>query len=151
VTATCDTAHVDLVKSLGTDRVIDRTVEDFTQDPQRSDVVFDAVGKGSFRSCRHLLRPRGIYLCCDLGAYAQNPPLALTTRPLPGRRVMLPPGRKRDSAAIQHIAELLHTGAFRPVIDRSGRPALVAAALAAASASLARKRRLAERARGDVW
>jgi len=46
-------------------------------------------------------------------------PLALTTRLLPGRRVMLPLGRKRDSAAIQHMADLLQTGAFRPVIDRS--------------------------------
>jgi NADPH:quinone reductase-like Zn-dependent oxidoreductase len=119
VTATCDTAHADLVKSLGAERVIDRTAEDFTQDPQRYDVVFDAVGKSSFRSCRHLLRPRGIYLSSDLGAYAQNPPLALTTPLLPGRRVMLPLGRKRDAAAIQHIAELLRTGAFRPVIDRS--------------------------------
>jgi len=119
VTATCDTAHVDLVNSLGADRVIDRTLEDFTQDRQRYDVVFDSVGKSSFGACRHLLRPRGVYLSSDLGPHAQNLPLALITRLRPGRRVMLPIGRRRDSAAIQHIAKLLHIGALRPVIDRS--------------------------------
>jgi NADPH:quinone reductase-like Zn-dependent oxidoreductase len=119
VTATCDTAHLDLVRGLGADRVIDRTVEDFTQDTHTYDVVFDAVGKSSFRRCRRLLRPRGRYLSSDLGPYAQNPPLALATRLLPGRRVQLPIARKRDRAAVQYIAELLSSGAFRPVIDRS--------------------------------
>jgi len=44
VTAVCDTEHVELVRGLGADRVVDRTAEDFTKDDQTHDVVFDAVG-----------------------------------------------------------------------------------------------------------
>ena len=49
VTAVCDTAHLELVRGLGAERVIDRTAEDFTQDEQTYHVVFDAVGKSSVR------------------------------------------------------------------------------------------------------
>jgi threonine dehydrogenase-like Zn-dependent dehydrogenase len=59
VTAVCDTTHLELVRGLGAERVIDRNVEDFTQDDQTYDVVFDAVGKSSFGRCRRLLEPRG--------------------------------------------------------------------------------------------
>src|SRR5208337_4812971 len=48
VTAVCGAPHVELVRGLGTDRVIDNTAEDFTRDEQTYDVVFDAVGKSSF-------------------------------------------------------------------------------------------------------
>ena len=47
-TAGCDTEHMELVRALGADRVIDYTAEDFTKDGQTYDVVFDAVGKSSF-------------------------------------------------------------------------------------------------------
>ena len=67
VTAVCATANVELVRGLGADRVIDYMVEDFTQDDQRYDVVFDAAGKSSFGRCKQLLKPRGIYLSTGLG------------------------------------------------------------------------------------
>jgi NADPH:quinone reductase-like Zn-dependent oxidoreductase len=62
VTAVCDTKHVELVRGLGADRVIDYTAEDFTKDTQTYDVVLDAVGKSSFGRCKRLLKPGGIYL-----------------------------------------------------------------------------------------
>ncbi|MEQ1901917.1 MAG: NAD(P)-dependent alcohol dehydrogenase, partial [Devosia sp.] len=52
VTATCSTRHVDLVRSLGADEVIDRTVHDFTEAVAAYDVIFDAAGKSSFSACR---------------------------------------------------------------------------------------------------
>jgi NADPH:quinone reductase-like Zn-dependent oxidoreductase len=55
ITAVADTEHLELVRGLGAGRVIDRTVEDFTQDDQAYDVVFDAVGKSSFGRCKRLL------------------------------------------------------------------------------------------------
>jgi NADPH:quinone reductase-like Zn-dependent oxidoreductase len=58
VTAVCDTTHLQLVRDLGAERVIDRTAEDFTQDDQTYDVVIDAVGKSSFGRCRRLLGPQ---------------------------------------------------------------------------------------------
>jgi len=54
VTAVCNTKNVALVKSLGVDEVIDYTKEDFTKNGQTYDVVFDAVGKSSFRRCKAL-------------------------------------------------------------------------------------------------
>jgi NADPH:quinone reductase-like Zn-dependent oxidoreductase len=62
VTAVCSGANVDLVKSLGADRVIDYTKEDFTSRANTYDLIFDIVGATSFRRCRHALKPHGIFL-----------------------------------------------------------------------------------------
>ena len=57
VTAVCNTKNVELVRSLGADVVVDYTQEDFTRNGETYDVVFDAVGKTSFRRCRRSLNP----------------------------------------------------------------------------------------------
>lgn len=118
VTAVCDTAHLELVCSLGAERVIDRTVEDFTQDGQTYDAVFDAVGKSSFGRCRRLLEPRGVYMATDLGTGGQNPFLALVTPLLPGKSVLFALPR-HDQAMMNDFKDLMESGLFRPVIDRS--------------------------------
>jgi NADPH:quinone reductase-like Zn-dependent oxidoreductase len=117
VTAVCDTEHLELVRGLGADRVIDYTADDFTKDEQRYDVVLDAVGKSSFGRCKRLLKPGGIYLSSDLGPLAQNPILALITPLLRGRRVGFPIPRD-DQEMARYFKGLLESGAFRPVIDR---------------------------------
>jgi NADPH:quinone reductase-like Zn-dependent oxidoreductase len=118
VTAVSDTTHLELVRRLGAERVIDRTVADFTQDVQTYDVVFDAVGKSSFGRCRRLLEPRGAYLSTDLGPGAQNPFLALVTPVLPGKSVLFGFPR-HDQAMMNYFKGLMESGLFRPVIDRS--------------------------------
>jgi NADPH:quinone reductase-like Zn-dependent oxidoreductase len=119
VTATCSTAHQDLVAGLGAARVIDYTAEDFTRDAERYDLVLDAVGKSSFARCRRLLRPRGIFLSSDLGPLSQNPVMALVTPLFGGRRVMFPIPVQRDPAAVmRHLKDLMESGAFKPLIDR---------------------------------
>ena len=80
VTAVCNTKNVDLVRSLGADEVIDYTQEDFTRNGETYDVVFDAVGKHSFRRCRRSLKPGGSFIETDLGYMWHVPPLALLTR-----------------------------------------------------------------------
>ena len=117
VTAVCRTEHLELVRGLGADRVIDYTVEDFTKDGQTYDVVVDAVGKSSFGRCRRLLKPRGIYLSTDLGPLSQNPILALVTPLFGGKRVMFPIPRE-DRGIVGHLKELIESGEFRPLIDR---------------------------------
>jgi NADPH:quinone reductase-like Zn-dependent oxidoreductase len=117
VTAVCGTEHVELVKGLGADRVIDYTAEDFTKYTQSYDVVLDAVGKSSFGRCKRLLKPRGIYLSSDLGPLSQNPILALITPLLRGRKVLFPIPRDNQEMA-RYFKELLESGAFRPLIDR---------------------------------
>jgi NADPH:quinone reductase-like Zn-dependent oxidoreductase len=118
VTAVCGTEHVELVRSLGAERVVDYQREDYTRDEQRYDAVFDAVGKTTFWRCRHLLVPRGVYLSSELGPGAQNPVLSLVTPLLRGRRVRFPLPSQNQPMVLR-LAQLLEDGAFRPVIDRT--------------------------------
>jgi NADPH:quinone reductase-like Zn-dependent oxidoreductase len=62
VTGVCSTANIELVKSLGADRVIDYAKENVTQNGQIYDVVFDAVGKFSSSEGKSLLKENGIFL-----------------------------------------------------------------------------------------
>jgi NADPH:quinone reductase-like Zn-dependent oxidoreductase len=117
VTATCGPEHLELVKGLGADRVIDYTAQDFTRDTQRYDVVLDAVGKSSFLRCRRLLKPHGVYLSSEFGPLAQNLVLALVTPVLRGRKAMLNIARD-DPRMARYLREVLESGAFRPLIDR---------------------------------
>src|SRR6266511_2756450 len=66
VTAVGNTKNLDLVRSLGADKVIDYLHEDFTKNDETYDVIFDAVGKHLFWLCRHSLKPGGIYVDTDL-------------------------------------------------------------------------------------
>ena len=114
VTAVCGTENMALVKSLGADRVVDYLTEDFTKDRQRYDLVLDAVGKSSFRRCRRLLKPGGIYTSSDgwLNLF-----LAPITPLFRGRKVVfvLP---HRDPEAVRYLKGLIESGEFKPVIDR---------------------------------
>ena len=118
VTAVCDTKDVELVRSLGAQDVIDRLREDFTTNGQTYDVIFDAVGKHSFRRCRRSLNPGGVYVTMDLGFMYHVPLVALATRFVGSRRAKLGIGRyiKEDLLLVK---ELVEQGKYRPVIDRS--------------------------------
>ena len=118
VTAVCDTKNTGLVQSLGADVVIDYLNEDFTTLNTRFDVVFDAVGKSSFRKCLPLLKKGGIYMSTELGYMAQNPFLALIT-PLFGGKKLLFPMPSISKKDVEFLKELVANGRFRPVIDRS--------------------------------
>ncbi len=118
VTAVCAGEHAELVQSLGADRVIDYTAEDFTKDARTYDVVLDAVGKSSFGRCKRLLKPGGIYLSSDLGPLSQNPILALITSRFGGKKVMFPIPPKYDQKRVEHFKQMLESGEFKPVVDR---------------------------------
>ena len=107
-----------MVGSLGADRVIDYTAQDFTRDDQTYDVVLDAVGRSSFGRCRRLLRPKGLYLSTDLGPLSQNPALALVTPLFGGRTVRFPIPGRHDQERVRYFQKLIESGAFRPLIDR---------------------------------
>jgi NADPH:quinone reductase-like Zn-dependent oxidoreductase len=118
ITAVCDTKALELVRSLGADTVIDYTQEDFTTNGETYDVVFDSVGKHSFRRCRHSLKPGGIYIETDLGFMWHVPILALSTRWVGDKRVTLPIPKysKKD---VLFVKELIEAGKYRAVIDRT--------------------------------
>jgi NADPH:quinone reductase-like Zn-dependent oxidoreductase len=117
VTAVCDTKDVDLVRSLGARDVVDRLREDFTKNGRTYDVIFDAVGKHSFRRCRRSLKPRGLYITMDLGFMYHVPLLALVTRFVGSRRARVGIGRYRKDDLLL-VKELVDAGKYRPVIDR---------------------------------
>ena len=62
ITGVCSAGNFELVKSLGADKVIDYTQDDFTQNGETYDIIFDTVGKRSFSECKNSLTPRGVYL-----------------------------------------------------------------------------------------
>lgn len=117
VTAVCNTKNVELVKSLGADKVIDYTEEDFTKNGQEYDFVFDAVGKSSFGACKKLLKPGVIYCSTELGFLWQNPFLALWTSKFGNKKVIFPIPKDSKENMI-FFKELIEAGKFKSVIDR---------------------------------
>jgi NADPH:quinone reductase-like Zn-dependent oxidoreductase len=118
LTAVGDTARVELMASLGADRVIDYTREDFTAEGPVYDLVFDAVGKRSYRTCKPLLKPGATYMTTDLGYLWHVPPLALASRVVGPHRIRLPIPRYRREQVLQ-VKELIEAGEYRAVVDRT--------------------------------
>ena len=118
VTAVGNGRNLDLLRSLGAERVIDYEREDFTRSGEVYDFVFDAVGKTTFGACKPLLAPRGVFSSTDLGPGLQNVVLPLLTPVLGGRRAVFPfpVDRKAFLAVMGPLVEAHH---FRPVIDRT--------------------------------
>ena len=73
VTGVCSTRNVDLVKSIGADRVIDYTREDFTKSDQRYDMIYDLVGNHSFSERRQILAPNGFCVLAGMGGAGLHP------------------------------------------------------------------------------
>ncbi|MFC2071818.1 NAD(P)-dependent alcohol dehydrogenase [Chloroflexota bacterium] len=121
VTAVCNTENIELVKSLGANKVIDYTKEDFTKDKEKYNFVFDAVGKSSFAKCKPLLQSGGIYISSDLGYMAQNIFLPLITpiiKPMIGNKKTVFPIPTDIRGSILLIKKLMEQGKFKAVIDR---------------------------------
>jgi NADPH:quinone reductase-like Zn-dependent oxidoreductase len=116
VTAVCGTRNLELVSSLGADRVVDYTQEDFTKNGKTYDVIFDAVGKHSFGRCRGSLARGGSYLATD---GLRNLFLAQWTARFGDKRVLfsIPPRYTKQDILL--LKELIETGRYRAVVDRS--------------------------------
>ncbi len=115
VTGVCSTANVELVKSLGADRVIDYTKEDFTRSGETYDIIFDTVGKSSLTESLRSLKKGGSYLQPAVG-----PGLLIRT---------LWAAKRSGKAAVGgtafpkvedliYLNELVEAGKIKPVIDR---------------------------------
>jgi NADPH:quinone reductase-like Zn-dependent oxidoreductase len=115
VTAVCNTKNVELVRSLGADRVIDYTREDFTKNGQTYDVIFDAVGKHSFNQSKDSLKPGGVYVATD--GY-RNMLLALWTSRIGTRKVLFPIPPQYTQKTVLFIKKIIEAGKFRAVVDR---------------------------------
>jgi len=118
ITATCNTKNVQLIKSLGADKIYDYTKEDFSGTNEKYDFIFDAVGKSTFGICKPLLKEKGIYISSELGPYSQNLFYALTTSFSINKKVIFPIPYDTKKT-IPYIMDLLSNEKFTPVIDRN--------------------------------
>jgi len=116
VTGVCSTTNLELVQSIGADRVIDYTKEDFTKEGQTYDIIFDAVGKRSFSQCKSSLKQRGIYL----STIATIPLLLqmLWTSKIGDKKAKfgMPPCSTRE---LDFLKDVIEAGRMRTVIDRT--------------------------------
>ena len=115
VTGVCSSANVEMVKSLGADKVIDYTQEDFAASGETYDVVFDVVSKTSYARCKDLLKKNGLYL-------AALPTLAIVlqtvwTSMVGGKKVKFgdAAGKAENLVLLRELAE---AGKLRSVIDK---------------------------------
>ena len=120
VTGVCSTTNLEMVKSLGADKVIDYTKEDFTITGQTYDIIFDTVGKTSFSRCKKSLNPKGIFL--EAVIVLSILPRVLWTSMIGGKKLIieaagLRPGSERTKDLI-FLKELIEAGKIKPVIDR---------------------------------
>ena len=119
VTAVVATQHLDLVRTIGADRAVDYTAEDFTQIGETFDCVLDAVGKTTYFRCRRLLKPEGVFAATDLGPWCQNPLLVIWSLITGSHRVIFPlPQSSKAKAFVEFLKTIMEAGEFRPIIDR---------------------------------
>ncbi|MGF2039925.1 MAG: NAD(P)-dependent alcohol dehydrogenase [Nostoc sp. CmiVER01] len=116
VTGVSSTKNLDLVKSLGADRVIDYTQQDFAEDTAQYDIIFDAVGKRSLSQTKRVLKSNGIYITT-----LPSPEVLLEsvlTAFLPGQKAKFF-FEKPNTKDLLFLKELIEAGKIRVVIDRT--------------------------------
>ncbi len=118
VTAVGNTKNIELIKSLGADKIYNYEKEDFTEiDDEKYDFILDAVGKSSFGACKKLLAPKGIYISSELGPGAENLYLPLITKLKGGKRVIFPIP-SNCTRTLNSMNALLEQNKFKSVIDK---------------------------------
>jgi NADPH:quinone reductase-like Zn-dependent oxidoreductase len=125
VTGVCGTRNVEMVRSLGADRVIDYVQEDFTRSDGRFDVIFDLVGNQPLNAIRRALSPRGIFVGCG-GGGPDRPGSELLAAML-GRAIAAPFSSQKLTGVLAKIntedlnvlARMLSSGAVKPFLSRS--------------------------------
>src|SRR5437667_466395 len=137
VTGVCSTRNVDLVKSLGADRVIDYTKEDFTKTDQRYDMIYDLVGNHSFSERRNILKPNGICVLAGVGGAGLHPGMwgrvlgnfatAFKSNFTSQKFVTYIAKLTKDDLNV--LRDLMQSGKVAPVIDRTYKMSETQAAL----------------------
>jgi len=116
VTGVCSTANIELVKSLGADKVIDYTKENFTQNGQSYDIIFDTTGKSPFSGCLKSLKQNGIYLRAVHMTLSSNV-RGLWTSMTSSKKVIGGVATELKENLV-FLRELIEAGRLKPVLDR---------------------------------
>ena len=115
VTGVCSTTNLELVKSLGADKVIDYTKEDFTASGASYDLIFDAVSKASVSKCKGALSPEGIYI----GTFPSlNIVLQMVLTSMVGTKKVIFSVNEEKAEDLVFLKELIEDGKIKPVIDK---------------------------------
>lgn len=115
VTGVCGTPRLGLVKSLGADKVIDYTQDDFTKNGETYDLIFDILNKSSFSHCKNSLKPNGIYL---LASFKTKQLLQmLWTKIIGGKRVKCALSVEKPDDLV-FIKDLVEAGKLKTVVDK---------------------------------
>lgn len=115
VTGVCSTSNLELVKSLGANKVIDYTAEDFANIDETYDVIFEAVNKSSFSVCIKLLKKNGTYInVTDPLPNAQM----LWTKMTTNKKLLLSRNSPESSEALNFLKELVEVGKLKVLVDR---------------------------------
>ncbi len=115
ITGVCSTTNLEMVKSLGADKVIDYTQEDFTQNGETYDVIFDVVSKSSFSRCKSSLKQGGLYLATVPSMATM---LQMMWTSMVGSKKVKSGGAEVSVDNIVFLKELIEAGKIKPVIDR---------------------------------
>lgn len=116
VTGVCGAASSGFVKSIGADKVIDYRKEDFTKNGEHYDLIFDVLGKGTFSTCKPSLAPNGVYFSVSFKFWKLLQ--MLWTAITGGKKVMCALANATQEDLV-FIKELIETGKFRSIIDKS--------------------------------
>jgi NADPH:quinone reductase-like Zn-dependent oxidoreductase len=115
VTGVCSTPRLEMVKALGADRVVDYTQQDFTQQGETYDLIFDILGKSSFARCRDALKPNGIYL---LASFKTPQLLQMLWTSLRGGKKVICALASEKAEDLAFLKELAEAGKYRSIVDR---------------------------------
>ncbi|WP_059173391.1 NAD(P)-dependent alcohol dehydrogenase [Bacillus sp. FJAT-27445] len=115
VTGVCSTTNTALVKSIGADKVIDYTKEDFSNKGESYDVIFDTVGKSSFSACMRSLKKDGTYI--NIAVVLPNVRM-LWTKLTSSKKFIFGQNSPETPEALEYLKELVETGQLKVVIDR---------------------------------
>lgn len=115
VTAVCSTSKMDFVKALGADKVIDYTREDFTQNGETYDLIFDILGRSSFSRCKNSLKPNGRYL---LASFKLKQVFQMLWTSRFGTKKVICAFSNESLADLTTIKELVEAGKIKSIIDR---------------------------------
>jgi len=117
VTGVCGTPRLEFVKSLGADKVIDYTKEDFTQNGETYDLIFDILGRSSFSRLKRSLKPDGIYL---LASYKMKALFQMLWTSLTGSRQKVICAFANETAeSLVFVKGLVEEGKIKTIIDKS--------------------------------
>jgi len=116
VTGVCSTTNLELVKTLGADKIIDYTVADFTKNGETYDVIFDTIGKSSFSGCVRSLTKKGFLILASAGMSQMFKGLWVS---MTSNKKVISGIINENAEDILFLKELIEEGKFKPVIDRS--------------------------------